>query len=201
MSASLIMPSMPPPMPWVGMAWPVGAWVGSFQLVSQPVIVSISGPWAALILVARAVTSAGMSFLASIMSLISTAWVWCGIIIWANMVSAVLWSAAASGVLLAGAELELPWFMPGVDVPVDPVPVPVEHPASVIAAATAVAERVRSFLFMENQVLQRHQWAQRRPTGGWCIKWMRQARPKRAAGRSARRIRSRRCPVLRPADG
>jgi hypothetical protein len=56
--------------------------------------------------------------------------------------------------LLAGAEVELPWSMPGMDVPVDPGPVPVEHPARAMAAAMAVAERVRNFVFMENQVLQ-----------------------------------------------
>ncbi len=97
MSSSPIMPLM------LWLVWPEGICVGSFQLFSQPVIMSISGPWAALIFVARAVTSAGMSCFFSIMSLIWTAWAWCGIIIWANVTSAALWSAAAAGALVAGA--------------------------------------------------------------------------------------------------
>ena len=113
MSASVIMPAMP---------WPAPTdLVGSFQPFSQPVMVSISGPWAALILVASAVTAAGMSCFASIVSLMSTAWAWCGIIIWANVTSAALWSAAAAGALLAERWGELPWSMPGMEVPEDPV--------------------------------------------------------------------------------
>jgi hypothetical protein len=88
-----------------------------------------------------------MSGFLSITSLISTAWAWWGIIIWANMVSAALWSTAA-----AGAELdevpELPWSMPGML----PPPEPVEQPAKAITAAT-VAERVTNF-FIEISVLQ-----------------------------------------------
>ena len=61
------------------MLWPADIWAGSFQLLSQPVIVVISGPWAALILVARAVTFGSMPCFLSSMSLISTAWVWWGI--------------------------------------------------------------------------------------------------------------------------
>ncbi len=74
MSSSLIIPSM------CGMSdmWPepgtsVGI-CGSSQSASQDSSCAISGPWAALICSASAVTSAGISGLARIMSLISIAW-------------------------------------------------------------------------------------------------------------------------------
>jgi hypothetical protein len=130
------------------MLWPEGICVDSFQPFSQPVMVSISGPWAALILVARAVTSAGTFCFFSIMSLISTACAWCGIIICAKVTSAALWSAAGAGALLEDAlAAELPWSM-GMEVPEDPVPDPEAQPARAMAAAMPVAERVRNFLFM-----------------------------------------------------
>ena len=80
------------------------------------------------------------------MSLISTAWAWCGIIPWVNMVSAALWSA------VAGAELD--------DMPMPPLPMPgmvlvgvlpevPAQPARAMAAempkAEIVAEMVRVF--------------------------------------------------------
>ncbi|GLU78150.1 hypothetical protein Pure05_35900 [Paenarthrobacter ureafaciens] len=74
----------------------------------------------------------------------STAWVWCTIMDWANMVSSPLWSPTT-------AELEdmpeLPWFMPGM------LPPPAEQPARTSPAATAAAEMVRNF-FMGIRVLQ-----------------------------------------------
>jgi len=58
---------------WLDMSCPPVASVGSFQLFSQPVIVSISGLWAALIFSARAVALAGAFCFLRITSLISTA--------------------------------------------------------------------------------------------------------------------------------
>ncbi|WP_374209967.1 hypothetical protein [Pseudarthrobacter raffinosi] len=88
------------------------------------------------------------------MSLISTASAWCGIIFWANMASASLKSAEAAADV-AGAEVdgmaELPWLMPGMLLESE-LPVPAEHPARPIAAAIAAAEIVRVY-FMKIRVL------------------------------------------------
>lgn len=75
------------------------------------------------------------------------------------MVSAALCSAVAAGALLD--IIPEPWSMPGMELPevaellgvADGPGEPVEQPARAMAAATAVVERVRNFLFMENQVL------------------------------------------------
>jgi len=92
----------------------------------------------------------------SIISLISTACSWCGIIPWANIVSAALCPAEAAGALLDIIP-ELPWSMPGTEPPVEAElelevavepAVPVEHPARASAPATAVVERTRNFLFI-----------------------------------------------------
>jgi hypothetical protein len=100
-----------------------------------------------------------MSFLPSIVSLISTACSWCGIIPWANMASAALWPVEAGALLDIIPE---PWSIPGMELPAEALleaadgpEDPVEHPARASAAATAVAERVRNFLvIIGNQALQ-----------------------------------------------
>ena len=89
-----------------------------------------------------------MSFFWSIISLISTACSWCGIIPWANMVSASLCSVAAAGALLD----IIPGPIPGIELAedagllevADGAEGPVEQPARASAAAMAVAERVRN---------------------------------------------------------
>src|SRR6478735_2577708 len=139
LAASSFLRSSSPSMPDI--TWPPGILVDSFQPWSQPVIRSISGPWAALIRPARAVTLASMPCFLSIISLISTAWAWCGIIPWANMVSVGLWSAAAGAVL----EPVVLWSMPGMLLP---ELVPAEQPARAMTAARAVAEIVSALFTM-----------------------------------------------------
>jgi hypothetical protein len=90
-----------------------------------------------------------MSFFWSIISLISTACSWCGIILWTKMVSASLCSDAAAGALLA----IIPGPIPGIALAegaglvevADGAEGLLEHPARASAAAMAVAERVRIF--------------------------------------------------------
>ena len=91
---------------------------------------------------ASAVTSSGIPSLARSMSLISMAWLWCGIIICANITSASLCAAASSAAEVAVAEVV------ALDVAAV-VPVSVSlHAAAVNTTASAMAPTARVFLFM-----------------------------------------------------
>ncbi|CAI7979413.1 exported hypothetical protein [Frankia sp. Hr75.2] len=105
--------------------------VGSPHAASQPVIVSISGACAVPICWASAST-AGSAARSGASSAIFTACWWCGIIIWANITSALLWALSLASLLLPAVADDGPV---GVSSP--------PHAASVAVRASATAASPR----------------------------------------------------------
>src|SRR5882757_46089 len=104
------------------MEGPVVAGVAAFQAWSMPFIWSISGCWAASIRAARSLTWGELARCAASLD-ISTAWVWCGIMLCRKVMSAWLWAWLAEAELLVAAGAGV--------VPAGPASEPELHPASI----------------------------------------------------------------------
>src|ERR1700687_3884715 len=137
---------------------PSGVGAGFPKLVNRADICAISGACAFSIFAARVRTSwfcdrPGTNWA------ISTAWAWCGYIIWRNVTSASLKSVRVA----ADGDAELPWSIPGmdpvmlgeVDVPdgLDEVEGLLPHPAASRATAAAAATTALKCIVEVNMVV------------------------------------------------